>query len=134
MRNRKEPGKALRRAMRRFEAWRRSRSGGKRIPATLWDLAVEAARAEGVSPASHRLGLDYGGLKRRLKATQAPRATRAEQPRAEFIEVPQAVLTSGSVCAVEMQDGRGRRLRLEYRNVKAPEVASVARMLWSARR
>ena len=133
MRNQKEPGKALRRAMRRFEVWRRSPSRGRRIPEKLWELAAEAAREEGVSAAAHGLGLDYSALKGRLKKKRAPKPARP-RPKAEFIEVPQAVLPSGPLCAVEVQDGTGRRLRVEYRNVKAAEVASMARMLWSARR
>ncbi len=135
MRNRKKPGRALRRAMRRFEAWRRDPSRGRRIPEKLWELADEAAREDGVSPAAHRLGLDFSTLKRRLKPKRARRPRPARpRPKAEFIEVPQAVLPSGPVCVVEVQDGTGRRLRVEYRNVKAPEIASVARMLWSVRR
>ena len=135
MKKRKQPGRALRRAMRRFEAWRRDPSRGRRIPENLWALADEAAREDGVSPAANGLGLDYGRLKRRLKTTRAPRPKPARPKRkAELIEVPQAVLPSGPVCAVEVQDGTGRRLRVEYRNVKAPELASVARMLWCARK
>ncbi len=135
MKKRKQPGRALRRAVRRFEAWRQDPSRGRRIPEKLWELAAEAAREDGVSPAAQGLGLDYSRLKRRLKMTRPPRARLARpRPKAEFIEVSQAVLPSGPVCAVEVQDGTGRRLRVEYRNVKAPELASVARMLWSARR
>ena len=133
MRNQKKPGRTLARAVRRFEVWRRSPSRGRRIPEKLWELAAEAAREEGVSAAAHGLGLDYSALKRRLKKKRPSRPVRPKR-KAEFIEVPQAVLPSGPLCAVEVQDGSGRRLRVEYRNIKAPEVASLVRMLWSARR
>ena len=51
-----------------FERWRRSRSRGTRIPATLWDAAVGAARECGVSKAAGALRLDYYKLKQRLEA------------------------------------------------------------------
>jgi hypothetical protein len=127
--------------MRRFEAWRRNPSRGRRIPENLRALAAQAAGEDGVSPTARRLGLDYGTLKGWMETERPPRPKLAPpKPKAQFLEVHQAVLPSGPVlatgpiCAVELQDPSGRRLRVEYRNVKAPQLGSVARMLWCARR
>ena len=49
----------------RFEAWRKNRKLGSPIPDTLWDKAVQLARAHGVNPIARALHLDYYDLKRR---------------------------------------------------------------------
>ena len=43
----------------RFAEWRRRREVGARIPAALWDLAVELAARHGVSRTSQALRVDY---------------------------------------------------------------------------
>ncbi len=74
-------------AHRQLEAWRKSRSRGKRIPPSLWDLAAALARIHGISRVSQRSGLDYNGLKRRAEATTPPRRSRLK-PHPGFVELP----------------------------------------------
>ena len=42
-----------------FEAWRRQRKAGGRIPQPLWVMATRLAKAHGVSRTAAALGLDY---------------------------------------------------------------------------
>ena len=58
--------KSLERGRDRFEAWRRSRKVGARIPDELWSLAVTLAEAHGLSRTASALKLDYHGLKNRV--------------------------------------------------------------------
>ncbi len=44
-----------------FERWRKSRTRGTRIPAALWQAAVEAAGESGVSKTAQELRRDGGG-------------------------------------------------------------------------
>lgn len=48
----------------RFEQWRSSRSGKSPIPEELWQLAIDAARQQGVNRSAQQLRLDAGKLKR----------------------------------------------------------------------
>ncbi len=74
-------------AQSQFERWRWSRSRGTRIPATLWDAAVEAAREHGVSKVAGALRLDYYRLKERLEA--APKLPGLEAANGGgFLEIP----------------------------------------------
>ena len=112
----------------RFAAWRLRRPKGSRIPEDLWQAAVEAAREHGVCKTSRGLGVDYYALKQRLTRTPAGRDPGA----VEFVELPGKVLSAGPACVVEIQDGQGRRLRVELREAVGAE--SLARTLWRGRR
>jgi hypothetical protein len=67
----------------RFQEWRRKH--GARIPEGLWIAAVKLAKRYRVSRVAHELGLDYDGLKRRLKNAQQ-HGTSEPQTEAGFIE------------------------------------------------
>ena len=67
-RQRRELPKDLAQARSRFETWRQRRQGGRRIPQSLWDLAVRLASQHGVSRTATALGLDYYSLKKQAQA------------------------------------------------------------------
>ncbi len=113
-----------------FERWRTRRSRGRHIPDRLWAAAALLAREHGVSKTSSALGLDYYSLKKRAAAA-GPIET---EPAAEFLEVPVEVLTPALECVVEIEDGAGARLRVEFRGGATREAEAVARALWSASR
>jgi hypothetical protein len=120
-------GEALAGLRRRFDEWRRSPQRRRRIPEALWGAAVQAAREHGVWRASRELKLDYYSLKRRALATPPGRSGPIQ-----FVEVAPNVLSAGPACVLEMQDRRGRRLRIELREAAGAEA--LARSLWSQRR
>lgn len=68
----------------RFQAWRRERKLGTRIPRPLWDLAVRLAKLHGVSRTAAALGLHYYGLQRRTRTAAAP----APSSHPAFVELP----------------------------------------------
>ena len=57
----------LARGRRSFEKWRSTHKPRSRLPGHLWSVAEELAGEYGVSRAAHALGLDYYGLKKRIK-------------------------------------------------------------------
>ena len=114
----------LRRAARHLDAWRRSRRG-RSIPGRLWAAAVALARRHGVSPTARALRLDYASLRGRVERSGA-----AGRPFVEVVAAP-----AGRTCVVEVEDGRGARMRVRLagEDVVAP-LEALARSFWSRRR
>lgn len=111
-----------------FKRWRRSRARGTRIPAALWQAAVEAAGEHGVSKTARALSLDYYRLKKRLGST-APSAPCAEQ---RFVEI--ALPPTAPECVLELEDGQGTRLRVELTGASPAQLETLARTFWSVTR
>jgi hypothetical protein len=117
-------------ARRRLEAWRKSRSRGKRIPAPLWALASALARTHGVSRVSQRLGLDYKGLKRRAEATKPPRQSRLKPPPG-FVELPLIGQPGhGPNCTVELANGAGARMTIRWEGEEGLDMVGLAEAFW----
>ncbi len=118
---------------RRLQEWRRSRTHGARIPEALWIAAVKLAKKYPPARIAHTLGLDYDGLKRRVK-TAKHHGMSAPQAQPGFIELLPFAPSSHCECTMEMEDRRGAKMKLELKGVSAVDVAAVSRALWSAER
>jgi hypothetical protein len=118
---------------RRLQEWRRSRKHGARIPEALWIAAVELAKKYPPARIAHELGLDYDGLKRRLKIAKQ-HVTSEPETKPGFIELFPFAPTSHCECTMEIEDRRGAKMKLEIKGVSAGDVAAVSRALWSAER
>ena len=57
----------LRRLNSRFQAWRKTRVRGERIPEPLWKAAAKVAADVGVCRVASALKLDYYALQRRMQ-------------------------------------------------------------------
>ena len=116
---------AIQEAERQFGGWRRERKRGERIPENLWAMAVALAKQHGVWPAARALHLDHSRLKRHVRNGEEEVKSDA------FIEViPQGAMLRA--CTVEMEDGRGARMRIEMKGAAA-DVAALSRTFWSER-
>jgi len=116
-------------AQRRFDRWRAKRKRGSRIPRALWDTAVAAALDHGVSKTAQSLRVEYYALQRRVED-----ATAAVTNGAAFVEVdvvPQVNVTEG---VVQLEDAKGRRMRVELRGGAIASLSDVATALWKASR
>lgn len=118
---------------RRLQEWRRSRRHGARIPEDLWIAAVKLAKKYRPARVAHRLGLDYNGLKQRLK-TAKQHGTSEPQSQPGFIELFPFAPSSHCQCTMEIEDRRGAKMKLELKGMSAGDVAAVSRALWSAQR
>ncbi len=105
-----------------LDAWRHEPTRTRRIPEALWEAAVEVARDQGVAPTSRELGLDYYALKKRVESSRRPSGGFVEVAWPEMPPAPEGVL--------ELEDGRGARLRVELRGTAVSAMAAVARALW----
>src|SRR5437867_1397130 len=112
----------------KFEKWRRRRTGQERIPEGLWSEAVELARRYGTWPAARALRLDYNKLK---QLAVAGNERRALNPSTTFVEVipPGPGVSS---CIVEMENGRGARMRMEWKGAAA-DLTALSRTFWGER-
>ena len=84
---------AVNRLHQRVEKWRQSKNGQFSItPGELWEAAVPLAVKFGMCRIARTVGLDYGGLRKRVaEAVGNPNPARS----ITFVEVP----ISGMVCA-----------------------------------
>jgi hypothetical protein len=126
----------MKRVGRQLEQWRRRRDRGRRIPEPLWKAVVELARKHGVSRTACALRLDYYSIKRRLEAAPPPGRTTGSGSGSggRFIELPLRGMPAPPACVLEVEDGRGARLRLELHGHGAGELADVVRSVWNERR
>lgn len=115
--------KSLVRGQDRFEAWRRSRKIGARIPDKLWSLAVTLAEAHGLSRTASALKLDYHGLKNRVAGRNCDSSSVAPA----FIELTPLPLGPSTECVVEFEDGLGARMRVHLRGCEIPDLAVLCR-------
>jgi hypothetical protein len=126
-----EPGKLpkdLLGVRRQFDAWRRRRRAGDRIPQALWALAVGLVSAHGISRTSAALGVDYYSLKKQADvATSEPRSS----GRPAFVELS-SPLTVGKQCLFELDNGAGATLRVQLVSYDTADVETLARTFWTA--
>ena len=115
---------AVAKARRKFETWRRKRNGVSRIPKDLWSSAVVAAREVGVNQVCQALGLEYYALKKRVAASTEIASKKASDG---FVELDTKIPALLTEWAVEMDNGKGGRLRVAARSVSGPDLAALSR-------
>ena len=126
-------------ARREIERWRRSAGRGRSIPLDLWERARELARAHGVSRTARELGLDYYSLARRMQATESGGGEdRRGAEASAFVELNIPMVATGqaraAMCRLELSDGGGTRLCIEFDGAEPAAIAVLARELWGAGR
>ena len=117
----------------RFKRWRENRQRGERIPEALWAAAVGAAKEHGPYRISQALRLDYAGLKKRLE--RAGGGVRTGKPEARFVELfaaPVSTAMGMRECVVELENGRGAKMRVELNGAGLAGLAGMCSALWSA--
>lgn len=109
----------------RFEQWRNSRPRASPIPGELWTAAVEVAGRDGVNRTAQALRLDGGKLKRLLVASGSGAA--AKPP--AFVELIAPLPSGVGEYVVELEDPRGRKMRIHMKGAKMPELVELSRAL-----
>lgn len=119
---------ALVRGRSRFQAWRRQRKPGGRIPQPLWAMAARLAKVHGVSRTAAVLGLDYYRLKERAEVADS------EPPSSgpAFVELTSPVLVARQ-CRFELDNGSGATRRVQLVGYDAADVEALSRSFWNAR-
>ena len=117
----------LREAQQRFEKFRNSHSGRKKLPEPLWALAAQLAVEHGVFRTAQVLRLAYASLQQRVRASAPITKSPATQP--AFVELVPAAAAHACECTIEIEGPRGR-MRIEWKGATAPDLAALSRTLW----
>ncbi len=117
----------LSRGRSRFEAWRRTRSVGTRIPERLWTLAVKLADVHGLNRTASALRLDYYTLKRRVESKNSH--TRSATP--AFVEFSPPPVVAPRECVIDLEDHSGATMRVHLRGCEVPDLVALGRSFWS---
>ena len=120
---------ALWRAQRKIEQWRERHRPRARIPEELWREAAELACAYGINRTAKALRLDYYSLKKRVAAV-----ARSGERAPEFVEIlPGGMPAPRPECLIEVEDGRGARMRIRLQGGDLPDVAALTRVFREGR-
>ena len=121
---------------RRFEFWRRTRQGRRRIPESLWTSAVELAAVCGLCRTARTLRLDYPALKRRVQTAGRQRGSGSE-PGLAFVELvpPERTFPAAGTgvpeCILECENVTGAKMRVHLKWVAVPDLTALSRSFWS---
>ena len=128
----------LARGAEQFLKWRRSRTAGARIPASLWQLAQELAGRHGISRTATVLKVGYYCLKKRFSKCNLPASGREAGgvagliiAKPKFVELPSPSLAaSSSECVLEFEKVSGARLRVSLKGQGLPDLSALGRDFW----
>jgi hypothetical protein len=121
----------------RFAEHRKNRSGVGRLPESLWGAAARLARRYGINRVQQALGLNYQDLKRKMEVRaptrEAPgkRNRKAAPPRFVELGLPSPLMEP--LTLVEVEDRKGRKLRVRLGKEQGSELVGLVRELWGGR-
>ena len=118
----------LEHARQRFERWRGTRGGRRRIPDSLWVTAAQAARRFGVHRTCRALRLNSAVLKSRIEAVRAGGSSRIGAP-VPFVELVPAGGARQSECVMELDDPSGTRMRIELKGMSGTDLVALVSSL-----
>jgi hypothetical protein len=93
-------------------------------PGDAVDFSCESGAA--LYRTSRVLRLDYA----RLKAQLGPGPTDQVKSTSAFVEF---VAAGSPECVVELENARGKKMRIQLRGVASPDLAELSRMFWSSK-
>ena len=112
-----------------LESWRSTHPHRSRIPETLWGSAAKLAREHGLYRTAKALHLDYA----RLKTVVSGNAGKRKGASPAFVELFSPTASSSPECIMELENARGKKMRIQLRGVAVPNVALLSRIFWSSR-
>lgn len=108
---------------RQLEDFRSSQPVRTKLPASLWQAAVELAQRYGIYPVAHPLRLDYVGLKKRLGEVSPPDRQKAAAP--AFVELVAAQPATLEACVIEFESARGAKMRIHWKATTPPDWTNL---------
>src|SRR5215472_15431764 len=113
---------AIAQLQRQLEQFRSSQPGRTKLPAPLWQAAVELARQYGVYAVANPLRLDYTRLKQRLGGT-TNRLRKASRP--AFVELIGGGSATLPECVIEFESATGSKMRIQWKAAVPLDWASL---------
>jgi hypothetical protein len=127
-------GESIEQVKQRFTLWRAERQRGTHISAAFWAAAVGLVAQHGLRRVVSELGVDYGRLKKRFEQVVPLESSMSGAGKVQFVELfatPPVGVAAPTECIVEMDNGRGAKMRIELKNLDA--LAGLTSAFWSAR-
>ena len=125
-------GESLNQVKDRFALWRKNRKRGEHISTALWASAVSLAAQHGVERIAQELRVSVDVLKKHIARSVDPTRTAAAAPRfVELFAQPLLNAAPSVECMIEMENGRGGKMRVEINNIDA--LIDLANAFWSLR-
>jgi hypothetical protein len=109
----------------RIEQWRRTRAKRSPMPESLWDAAVELARADGVYPIARALAVNYQTLKCRV-AMASNGGSRAPAGFVELTPIPANGSVPRGEMVLELSSGDGATLTIRLPSERELDVERLA--------
>ncbi len=110
-----------------LEQWRGTQPPRSKLPESIWQSAVEAAKQYGVYAAAKALRLDYGTLKKRVLGSAAPRPQSAPPAPAAFLELIASPDGKVEDYLVEFESSRGAKMRVQWKASAPPDWPTLLR-------
>lgn len=127
------PVESLEEISARFKRWRKTRVRGQRIPQSLWTKAVELARKHGVEAVAGALRVNVDRLKARLeRARDRVQGTKVDAQFVEMLVAPMSQSAHRCDYAVELENVRGARMRVELNGHGLASLVGLCSAFWSA--
>ncbi len=112
-----------------IQQWRSTRPHRAAMPEPLWILAANAARQHGLARIARLLRLDYYSLKDRIESLERA-GTMPSMAKPAFIELPPLPVNPAAECTIELEQARGRRMRIHIKGAAMSDVTALSRALW----
>ena len=133
MRRRKQSQPALSPRLERvhwkFESWRQSKEGNRRIPETLWKAAVKLAKYHSVHQIARTLHLNHTDLMKRVDAARdSTRPGVLTQP--TFVEVDFPGIDHGADCVIEFENSGGAKMRISLKGQGGIDLKALGEDFW----
>jgi hypothetical protein len=109
---------------RQLDEIRGTQPRGKRLPDSVWQVAVELAREHGVYSVARHLRLDYAGLKKRLGGVP-PRRRKTRKP--TFVELFAPPSAMQGECLIELELLHGSKVRIQWKAATSPDWMNLLR-------
>jgi len=122
----------LKEVKQQFKIWRKTKIGRERIPASLWQAAVEVFKTgdHSLHRISKTLHLNQTALKQYVQQ-QCPRAIKVEHEETpSFIELELDSSLPVSECVIEMEDTTGAKMRMCLRGDTDPNILEICKSFW----
>ena len=125
------PGESLEEIAARFKRWRETRVRGQRIPQHLWAEAVELARSHGTKAVAKVLRVNVERLKARVEPVgDRVQGAKGDTDFVEMLVTPIPPSAQRCDCAVELDNARGTRMRVELNGHGLANLVGLCSAFW----
>ena len=121
-------GVSLEQVREQFDAWRKNKKSGSRIPMKLWRAAIDVSCQHSILEVSRELKLNFNDLKSRVQEAEEDRAYDPIR-HAGFVEIPLCLPKDDSQWLVEMERPDGAKMKMHLGG--HVDALALSKMFWS---